>query len=485
MTNNALSNINKNKVSLSKLEYQYSTGKKIQRPSEDPVVAVRALKLRKNLDELNQYYERNIPDAKSWMDTTEGALTNINTTLTTIYQQFTQGSNDALSTTDRVAIIETLMQLKNQIYQEGNTNYAGRYVFTGYKTDTSLTFTEDTSDTVYNIKETFAGSDITPLSVVTGGSTLSDYDPTTSNGTSFTETPQTAQVYRLRLAYDNLVQPTTDQIQIMVDGNPVDVNVVASGDKDAYVFAAGDDTPRFIADTGEIIFPKSQFDQFSTAKTIEVSYTKDEFKQYDLRPEHYFECDATGKAAGSQTVFYKNEDQQIQYEINFGQKLTINTQAKDAFTHTMAREINELYNVVLKVEDIENQISAVTDKLKEANISDDQKEALTNLKEALEVELVLQEKIMQETFSKGMTTTEQVQNNMNASVAELGSKYVRLELVEDRLSTQQTEFEELLSTNEDADLVETIIKFTAQETVYNASLSVASKVSRNTLLDFI
>ena len=74
---------------------------------------------------------------------------------------------------------------------------------------------------------------------------------------------------------------------------------------------------------------------------------------------------------------------------------------------------------------------------------------------------------------------------MNASVAELGSKYVRLELVEDRLSTQQTEFEELLSTNEDADLVETIIKFTAQETVYNASLSVASKVSRNTLLDFI
>ena len=37
MTNNILSNINKNKQNVSKLEEQYS-GKKIQRPSEDPIL---------------------------------------------------------------------------------------------------------------------------------------------------------------------------------------------------------------------------------------------------------------------------------------------------------------------------------------------------------------------------------------------------------------------------------------------------------------
>ena len=58
MTNNMLYNINSNKSSLSSLEEQYSTGLAIQRPSDDPIVAVRALKLRTNLSELNQYYEK-------------------------------------------------------------------------------------------------------------------------------------------------------------------------------------------------------------------------------------------------------------------------------------------------------------------------------------------------------------------------------------------------------------------------------------------
>ena len=78
MTNNMLSNINKNKQNMSKLEEQYSTGKKIQKPSDDPIVTVRALKFRTNLAEIEQYYDKNIPDAMSWMDVTEGALNTIN-----------------------------------------------------------------------------------------------------------------------------------------------------------------------------------------------------------------------------------------------------------------------------------------------------------------------------------------------------------------------------------------------------------------------
>jgi len=45
MNNNMMNNINKNKNRLNILDEQYATGKKIQRPSEDPIVAVRALKL--------------------------------------------------------------------------------------------------------------------------------------------------------------------------------------------------------------------------------------------------------------------------------------------------------------------------------------------------------------------------------------------------------------------------------------------------------
>ena len=82
LTNNMMSNINKNKYNLNKYDEQYSTGKKIQRPSDDPIVAVRALKLRTNLVQLNQYVDKNIPDALAWMDVSESALKNVNQLLT-------------------------------------------------------------------------------------------------------------------------------------------------------------------------------------------------------------------------------------------------------------------------------------------------------------------------------------------------------------------------------------------------------------------
>ncbi|HKL80613.1 MAG TPA: flagellin, partial [Mobilitalea sp.] len=70
-------------------------------------------------------------------------------------------------------------------------------------------------------------------------------------------------------------------------------------------------------------------------------------------------------------------------------------------------------------------------------------------------------------------------------VADLGSRYSRLELTENRLSSQKVDFEDLLSANEDVDIVDTIIKYNSAQTIYNASLSAAAKVVQNSLLDFL
>ena len=160
MTNNMLYNINSNKSSLSSLEEQYSTGLAIQRPSDDPIVAVRALKLRTNLSELNQYYEKNIPDAMSWMETTESALRTTSEIITKIHTYCVQGANDTFNEDDRNSIAINLKELKTQIYQEGNANYAGRYLFTGYKTNTSLVFGEESHDINYTITETIKNEDL-------------------------------------------------------------------------------------------------------------------------------------------------------------------------------------------------------------------------------------------------------------------------------------------------------------------------------------
>ena len=42
--NNSLSNLNMNKILEDKYNTQMATGKKITRPSEDPVIAIRALR---------------------------------------------------------------------------------------------------------------------------------------------------------------------------------------------------------------------------------------------------------------------------------------------------------------------------------------------------------------------------------------------------------------------------------------------------------
>ena len=61
--NNTSNNMSTNKGYVDTLNTQMSTQKKIDRPSDDPVIAIRALRLRSSLSEINQYYEKNIPDA--------------------------------------------------------------------------------------------------------------------------------------------------------------------------------------------------------------------------------------------------------------------------------------------------------------------------------------------------------------------------------------------------------------------------------------
>src|SRR5690554_1020121 len=206
MTNNMMSNINKNKYNMSILEQQYSSGKKIQRPSEDPIIAVRALKLRTNLSELKQYHEKNIPDAFAWLDLTESAITTINGRLGEINTQCVYGATDSLTAFDRSAIVQNLIEMRNQIYNEGNANNAGRYVFTGYKTDSSLTFLEGTTDYSYEITESQSGEDILLGSTVKGSYSLKDFEDVNQD---FEDAPKLVDYRRIQLSYDKL-DPSVD-----------------------------------------------------------------------------------------------------------------------------------------------------------------------------------------------------------------------------------------------------------------------------------
>lgn len=102
------------KNNLNTSENELATEKKITRPSDDPIVAIRALSLRSSLSEINQYLKHNIPDAESWLDVTHSSLNNMDGILSDIFQYCNQGSSDQFTTNDRSAIIDVLKQYRRQ-----------------------------------------------------------------------------------------------------------------------------------------------------------------------------------------------------------------------------------------------------------------------------------------------------------------------------------------------------------------------------------
>ena len=80
-------------------------------------------------------------------------------------KQCTKASNGDLKSADRQIILEQLKALGDEVYSTGDADYAGRYVFTGYRTDTSLSFDKE-YNTKYEITEQLDNSSITQLTKI-------------------------------------------------------------------------------------------------------------------------------------------------------------------------------------------------------------------------------------------------------------------------------------------------------------------------------
>ncbi|MBR5377004.1 MAG: flagellar biosynthesis protein FlgL, partial [Lachnospiraceae bacterium] len=204
MNYDTLSNMNANKTTLDRLNSQMSTEKKIARLSDDPVVGVRALRLRGSLSEVTQYYGANVPDAVAWVDVTQKAIDSTEGILSSMKSLCVQGANGTYEADSRKKIYEELKADVKQIYQNGNANYAGRTVFTGYRTGQTLTFTGDTTADYRGITDRFNASDIYINSYVE--SPLTDDDINAISGSIAETDVKEDRVNRIRLSYDNLNQ---------------------------------------------------------------------------------------------------------------------------------------------------------------------------------------------------------------------------------------------------------------------------------------
>ncbi len=137
LISNMMLSLSNNLSRTQKYQNQLATGKKISLPSDDPIVASKALKLRTDVSEIQQY-KRNTDDATAWMDITESTMKQITEVVHRMRYLTGDASNGTKTPDDLLKIREEAAQLKEQLINLGNTTYAGRYIFSGYKTDKPL-----------------------------------------------------------------------------------------------------------------------------------------------------------------------------------------------------------------------------------------------------------------------------------------------------------------------------------------------------------
>nr|WP_136249983.1 flagellar hook-associated protein FlgL [Ningiella ruwaisensis] len=148
--------INTSQGELSDLQSQLASGKRILRPSDDPVGATQVIRMTEELDKINQY-ERNIDLATSQLELQETSIRSINEVVNRARVLAIQSGNGIFAQADREAIAAEIDQIRNQVIDLMNTqNAAGDYIFAGYQSQKQA-FEFNPADAANPIK--FVGDD--------------------------------------------------------------------------------------------------------------------------------------------------------------------------------------------------------------------------------------------------------------------------------------------------------------------------------------
>lgn len=145
--NQAVGNINSQYEQLFSLNEKVTSGKRINRPSDDPVDVSKVLDYRTLLGSIEQY-KKNVDRGTSWLRNTESSLSNVEDVLNSAKLLAEQMATGTYTPEQRTMMSGQAEQLFDQLVQIGNTRVADQYIFAGFKTDTKP-FTADES---YNIE---------------------------------------------------------------------------------------------------------------------------------------------------------------------------------------------------------------------------------------------------------------------------------------------------------------------------------------------
>ncbi len=517
MQNNMMLNVTKNANRTNDLFMQIATGKKISLPSQDPIIASRSLRFRASIS-ATQQFTRNNDQAISWTTTTSTSFTNVNKQLENIATALTKGANDTMALSERKDIATSLRAYLEEIQAQMNTTYAGRYVFSGYRTDEPAVLTESLNE-AYNINQTLTYDNIVSVKSYwkVDDQTMAEMEESTM----------------IRLPYSqikNVSITNTDGSQAMIDDGtgtntnvPITVSNVSNATTNPYL-NVGDNEARYIQETGELLLGKNV--QAALLKgDLNINYDKENFLKNELNPKVYFEttqiqpgivesgglatitADDSGILFGGngnriqkldqygQPVFYdaptnsepvyvsysmKDQDM-MSYELSYKTRIQINSLGKDVLTDNLYADINRSITKVLDMK-ISTESALKTKFLAQGLTGDELQEAID---EQISRETTQLQAIIQDEFAGMLDKIQEHASDVSREHTDLGSRQVRLDVIQVRLEEELLNLETLNSNNEDIDYEESIANMLMVQNVYDASLKLTGKLSQMSVLNYL
>lgn len=133
MSSNMLKNLTASMNRLDTLNTQVATQKKINRPSDDPVVAMKGISYRRSLMEVEQF-RRNFGEAYNWVENSDSSLDKAGLALQRVRELVVQTSNDTYDAEQRQSAKAEIEQLKEHLVELANTKFGDKYLFNGTET---------------------------------------------------------------------------------------------------------------------------------------------------------------------------------------------------------------------------------------------------------------------------------------------------------------------------------------------------------------
>jgi len=128
-----ISNLNDNMGKIASIQEKNTTGKKINRPSDNPINTARVLELDDRLMR-NEQFQNNISEAKAFLNFTQSALQDAQKLMKKAYELALRGADATLDSDERQSLAIQVDQILQELIDVSRKKYQDKYVFGGTRT---------------------------------------------------------------------------------------------------------------------------------------------------------------------------------------------------------------------------------------------------------------------------------------------------------------------------------------------------------------